>query len=325
MQRRELGPLGPVSALALGGGGIGRVYGDVDRDEAIATVRAAVDAGITLFDLAPTYGRDEAAPEAETLIGKAFRGGWPDGVAATTKVEILDGQPDAMRRRMRESLHASLTRLGVEQIALYVVHNDLRPDGGPDGPPTLSMSMFREVVRPEFERLVADGLIRGWGLTGVGHPAALLEAFTEDPRPAAVQCVVNANDSVGNLWVWGDAATPANAELRLAAAQRGIGVMAIRAVAAGALTGSLDRQEDDDDPAGREFAAAARFRSLAGQLGTSPAVLAYRYALSVGAVSTVVLGVKTRDELADALEAERAGALDEPMLVLIEACFTSAD
>jgi aryl-alcohol dehydrogenase-like predicted oxidoreductase len=204
-----------------------------------------------------------------------------------------------------------------------VLHNDLRPEGWPGDRPSLSMRMFREVVRPEFERLVADGLIRGWGLTGVGHPTALLEALADEPKPAAVQCVVNANDSVGNLWVWGDEAVPANAEIRLAAARHGVGVMAIRAVAAGALTGSLDRRPNGDDPAGREFAGAAHFRSLAQELGTSPAVLAYRYALSVGAVSTVVLGVKTRDELADALEAERAGALEEPALVQVEACFGS--
>jgi aryl-alcohol dehydrogenase-like predicted oxidoreductase len=325
MQRREFGPLGPVSVLSLGGGGIGRVYGDVARGEAIATIRAAVDAGVTLLDLAPTYGRDEAAPEAELVVGAAFRDGWPAGLGATTKVEILDGEPDAMRRRMRESLHASIARLGVDRVALYVLHCDLRPDGQVGRWPALSLRAFREVVRPEFERLVADGLIGGWGLTAVGHPAAVFEAVDEQPRPAAVQCVVNAGDSVGNLWLWGDEAATANAEIRRAAARSGVGVMAIRAVAAGALTASLDREAGGDDPAGREFAMAAGFRSLARDLGMPPAVLAYRYALSVDGVSTVVLGVKNRGELAEALEAERAGALPEPVLVQVQSCFGPAD
>ena len=60
MQNRPFGRLGDVSALTLGGGGIGNVWGSVERDEAIATVRAAVDAGITLIDVAPGYGTGEA-------------------------------------------------------------------------------------------------------------------------------------------------------------------------------------------------------------------------------------------------------------------------
>jgi aryl-alcohol dehydrogenase-like predicted oxidoreductase len=73
MQQRTFGKLGDISALTLGGGGIGQVWGPTSRAEAIATVRAAWEAGITLFDVAPSYGRGEA----EAVLGEAFGGRLP--------------------------------------------------------------------------------------------------------------------------------------------------------------------------------------------------------------------------------------------------------
>ena len=60
MQRTRLGRCFETARLTLGGGGIGQVWGSTDRDEAVATVRAAYEAGIDLFDMAPLYGRGEA-------------------------------------------------------------------------------------------------------------------------------------------------------------------------------------------------------------------------------------------------------------------------
>ena len=96
---RPFGRLGRVSALSFGGGGIGNVWGAVDRGEAEATVRAAVDAGITLIDLAPTYGPGELSPEAELVVGAAFGGRLPQGVRVTTKVMLTDRMPRDDHRR----------------------------------------------------------------------------------------------------------------------------------------------------------------------------------------------------------------------------------
>ncbi|MEM9359458.1 MAG: aldo/keto reductase, partial [Pseudomonadota bacterium] len=60
METRKLGQLWPVSVLALGGGGVGQLWGETTREECVATVRAAVDQGITLLDMAPRYGDGEA-------------------------------------------------------------------------------------------------------------------------------------------------------------------------------------------------------------------------------------------------------------------------
>ena len=60
MDQGNLGPLGPVSRLTLGGGGLGQLWGAMDRPECVATLRAAVDGGIDLIDLAYRYGNGEA-------------------------------------------------------------------------------------------------------------------------------------------------------------------------------------------------------------------------------------------------------------------------
>src|SRR5215472_15414847 len=79
MKKATLGPLGPVSRLTLGGGGIGQIWGETTREEAEATLRAAVDGGITLLDAAPLYRN------CETFIGETFGGRLPAGVRITTK------------------------------------------------------------------------------------------------------------------------------------------------------------------------------------------------------------------------------------------------
>src|SRR3954469_16219813 len=85
MQTRTLGPLGPVRALSLGGGGIGGTWGPRTRAEAVATVRSAVDAGVTLIDVAPAYGQGEA----ELVVGEAFESHTPPGVRIATKVALF--------------------------------------------------------------------------------------------------------------------------------------------------------------------------------------------------------------------------------------------
>ena len=309
MEARDFGRLGRVSALTLGGGGIGGVLGPTDRDEAVATVHGAIDAGITLLDLAPTYGPDS---EAEQVVGAALRESPAPEVMITTKVQLPDAEIDDLPGRMRWSLEASLARLGRDRIDLFLVHSWLRPAGGEiTAPRTLGWEHYVDEVVPAFTRLQEDGLIRGWGLTGVGHPSAIRVALTAEPCPYAVQMVVNALDLTGDMWIFGDDGQPENPALVAAAADAGVPVMAIRPVAAGALTDELDRDVDPDHPTYADFARAAGFRALAAELGQTPAALAHRYALSVPGVATVVLGVKNRTELAEVVAAEAQGPLTE--------------
>jgi aryl-alcohol dehydrogenase-like predicted oxidoreductase len=102
------------------------------------------------------------------------------------------------------------------------------------------------------------------------------------------------------------------------AAESNVGVMGIRAVAAGALTHEIDRSVKQNSAEARDFDRAVRFRAYAGDLGVSPAALAHRYALSMSGVDTVVLGVKNRQELNDCLQAEALPRLTADEMSQIE-------
>ena len=167
-----------------------------------------------------------------------------------------------------------------------------------------------------MERLKASGRIGAWGITGVGVPATILKALAHDPAPDVVQAVANLMDSAGGMRNFAEAAEPR--AIIAAAASRGVGVMGIRAVQAGALTGAIDRVLKESHPEAADYRRAAPFRDLAAELRVDPALLAHRYALSMTGVDTVVLGVKNRAELAACLEAEALGPLSQDEIARID-------
>jgi aryl-alcohol dehydrogenase-like predicted oxidoreductase len=122
MQYRELGTKGPtVSALGLGCMGMSGMYGPADRTEAIATIHAALDAGIMLFDTGDFYGMGHN----ELLIGEALRGVPRDRVVVSVKFGALrdpaggwsgfDGRPQAVKNYLAYTLQ----RLGLDHIDIY--------------------------------------------------------------------------------------------------------------------------------------------------------------------------------------------------------------
>ncbi len=314
MEQRAFGNLGTISALALGGGGTGQVWGATTRDEAIATTRAAIAGGITWLDLAPLYGNGEA----ETVVGEAFEGSLPAGVRVSTKCFLGNPPADEVYERLERSLSESLERMRLKRVDLFVLHGMIVPEErvGTKGYRGTPRMLFAEHVVPAFERLVASGRVGAWGITAIGVPGAVIETLEAAPPPAAAQVVVNLLDSPGGMKSFAEEAGPR--EILAAAAARGVGVMGIRAVQAGALTDALDRELAEDHPEMADFRRAAPFRALAKELGEGPASLAHRYALSVPGVSTVILGVKNRGELRDCLEAEAKGPLGPELMARID-------
>jgi aryl-alcohol dehydrogenase-like predicted oxidoreductase len=304
MQTRPFGPLEPVSALTLGGGGLGQVWGATTRGEAIATVLEAVERGITLLDMAPSYGRDG---EAERVIGEAFAGRLPAGVRVTTKYVLGSPPAPEVYPRLSQSLDASLARMRLDRVDVFLLHGMIDADAGEGATTRTNRGLFREAVVPAFERLRGEGRIGAWGITGVGFPSAILDVLENGPRPAVVQCIANVLDSPGGMKRFDEPARPR--EIIATAVRHGVGVMGIRAVAAGALTSAIDRELPAGSPELIDFERAAPFRAIAAGLGVSPAFLAHQYALSMAGLSTVVLGVKNREELRECLDAEAAGPL----------------
>lgn len=321
MQQRTLGPLGPVSALTLGGGGLGHLWGETTRAECVATVKAAVDGGITLLDMAPRYGDGEA----ELVVGEAFGGKLPNGVRVTTKC-LLGGTPAAeIEGRLRRSIERSLELMKLERVDLFFLHSNVAPDNHPmrahpDAATRVTpYSVFCETVRPAFGKLVAEGLIGAWGLTGIGQPDAIIKLLDERPHPAAVQCIANPIDSPGSLKFYDGPTKPR--EIMATAKANGVGVLGIRVVQAGALAAEIDRPLPADHPEVRDYNRGVRWRALAAEIGEDPADLAHRYALTMADVDTVVLGIKNRRELAMCLAAEARGPLDPALMARIDASF----
>jgi aryl-alcohol dehydrogenase-like predicted oxidoreductase len=316
MQLHKFGSLFPVSTLTLGGGGLGMLWGQTTFEECVATVHAAVAAGINLLDLAPRYGDGKA----ERVVGEAFGGRLPEGVHITSKCNLGNPAADRVERVLRQSIETSLRLLQRDKLDIFFLHSNVVPEGHPmwnaaDVSRFTSLKLFRSHVRPAFEKLKAEGLIGAWGLTGIGHPDAIIELLAEDPKPAAVQCIANLLDSPGGLKFYHEPAKPR--EVMAAARANGVGVMGIRAVQAGALTAAIDRDLPADHPEVRDFGLAAAFRALCAEIGENPAIVAHRYALGLP-IDTLVLGVKNRAELAGCVAAAEAGPLPADLVVRVD-------
>jgi len=308
MEQRRFGNLGQVSAPTLGGGGTGQVWGPTSQQEAVATVKAAVDWGITFLDAAPTYGDGKA----EDVIGEAFGGKLPDGVRVSTKCRLGNPRPEDVLARLRTSLDDSLARMKLERVDLFFLHNMIVADGD-DG---TSRTLFVDAVIPAFEILMKESRIGAWGITGIGVPDAILETIESDPPPQAIQAITNLLDSAGALQRFEGPAKPR--EIAASAHRRGVGIMGIRAVQAGALTSEFDRQLSDGHPDMADYRRAEPFRELCNELGESPAAVAHRYALSMDEIATIVLGVKNRAELLECVEAESKGRLAPEVIARID-------
>ena len=172
MQLRRLGKAGPqVSALGLGCMAMTNLYGAVDEGEAIATVRAALDAGANFLDTADAY----ADGKNEQLLARALADGYRAKAVVASKfgnVRTPDGKPAANGRPdyVIEACNKSLARLGIDVIDLYYQHR-------------VDASVPIEDTVGAMKRLVEQGKVRHLGLSEAG-PATLRRAAAVHPIAA---------------------------------------------------------------------------------------------------------------------------------------------
>lgn len=320
MQQKQLGQLFDVSRYTLGGGGIGQVWGSTSQGEAIKTVKAAYEAGINLFDMAPLYGNGEA----EKVMGLAFPDGYPDTVLLTTKCLLGAANGEDIERILSRSLQQSLVLLKRDYVDIFILHGYVVPDNWQTNIPqallskiAVTLSVFNNHVIPAFEKLKQSGRIRAWGVTAVSTQVTNLDIISAQKRPDVVQCVSNLLDSAGSMAIAAEKPDP-RAVIQHAR-EHSVGVMGVRAVAAGSLTSVIDRPVEPNSAEQVDFERAAPFRLIAAEMGVSPAQLAHQYALSMPGIETVVLGVKNREELAECLAAEATPALEASVMQRIDA------
>jgi len=288
MKKNPFGALGEVSRLTLGGGGIGQAWGPTSREEAIATLRAAVDGGIDLLDTAPLYRN------CESIVGETFGGRLPAGLRITTKCGLGSPEPEQVERALTQSLEGSLAAMKIDYVDIFFLHSNICADAyvyanRPDLQNSYATrwTIYAEHVIPAMEKLKAAGKIASWGITGSGVPDAILRALRHSHQPGYVQAVTNLLDSAGSLRRYADPARPR--DIIAAANARGVSVLGIRAVQAGALTAEVDRELSPNNPDRKDFERAAPFRALCKEIGMDPAIVAHRYALSMQGVATVIV------------------------------------
>jgi aryl-alcohol dehydrogenase-like predicted oxidoreductase len=295
MQTRPLGTTGPqVSALGLGCMGMSALYGEADRGESIATVHAALDAGITLLDTGDFYGMGHN----EMLIGEALRtapAGARERALLSVKFGALrgpdgawagyDGRPAAVRN----FLAYSLQRLGVDHIDVYRI---ARVD--PDVP-------IEETVGAIAE-LVEAGFVRHIGLSEVG---------AETIRRAAATAPITDLQIEYSLFSRGieERILPATREL-------GISITAYGVLSRGLLGGHWRRGRElaaDDfrsrsprfsgDNLERNLELVEALRTVADRKGVSVAQAAIAWVLAQGTDIVPLVGARTRERLAESLGA----------------------
>ena len=314
MEQRPLGTTGlTVSALGFGCGAVGGLMVGGDPAEQRQAVSRALDAGITYFDTAASYGDGLS----EEHLGQVMRdlGTWSKVVVGTKfRVRVEDVADPAAA--VRASVEKSLKRLGRADVDVLHLHNPIAL-GARAGSQSIDMGTAVHEVARVLQDLVAAGLARHAGFTGLGDTAALREVVLAEPFET-VQTYFNVlNPSAGFT---GHAGGQQDFEgLIDSAARAGRGVIAIRVLAAGAAAAVPGRATNAGDPGGNlagggsytsDLERAAGLSKLAGALGLEgPVELAIRFGLSKPGVSTVLVGYSTLAHLEEAIRFTERGPL----------------
>ncbi|HLF76276.1 MAG TPA: aldo/keto reductase [Dehalococcoidia bacterium] len=309
METRRFGSTGlTVSALGFGCGAVGGLMTRGAPDDQVAAVKRALDAGITYFDTASMYGEGRS----EENLGRVLRtlGAW-DKVVVGTKVRLSEADLTDPAQSVRASIVASLHRLGRQRVDLLQLHN---PIGGERG--TVTLEQAREIAGV-LRDLVQEGRIDHVGFTGIGATDDLHQVVNEGLFET-VQCYFNAaNPSSGHAGVAGGGQDMRG--LIGAAQAKGMGVIAIRVMAAGALLGTPNPAplSGGGGPAlltggeyERDMQRAQAMEPLAKELGLESVLeLSLRLVLAKQGVSTALVGYSDMTQLEDAIRWAERGPL----------------
>jgi aryl-alcohol dehydrogenase-like predicted oxidoreductase len=284
-----------------------------DAAEQRQAVSRALDAGITYFDTAASYGDGLSEEHLGQVMGAL--GAWSK-VVVGTKVRVPQADFQRPAPAIRASLEASLKRLGRSDVDVFHLHNPIALTARP-GSQSMDLSTAVGEVARGMQAVVDAGLARHAGFTGLGDSTALREVLLAEPFHT-VQSYFNVlNPSAGFT---GHAGGQQDFEgLIDSAAAAGRGVIAIRVLAAGAAAGDPRRSANAGDPGGglvsggsyaADLARAERLSALADELSMDgPVELAIRFALAKEGVSTVLVGYSTLGHLEDAIRFAERGPL----------------
>jgi len=323
MQYRPLGRTGlRVSQLGFGCGAVGGLLVRGERAEQRRVVARAIELGVTYFDTARSYGDGLS----ETNLGAVLKELGTD-VLVGTKVDLRGAEMERIEEAVAASLEASLRRLQRERVDLIQLHNPV----GRERDAERNWVTAEDVVRigAAFERLIAQGKASHWGMNGLGETEAVHRAMHASGAETIQSCYNLLNPSAGMRapldWPFQD-----YAGLIDRASETGVGVIGIRVLAGGALSGSASRhplaaQSVSPIATGSSLAAdadaAQRFSFLVAEgYADSLVEAAIRFALSKPELSTALVGISSLEQLETAVASANRGPLpDEALTRLPEA------
>jgi aryl-alcohol dehydrogenase-like predicted oxidoreductase len=317
MQLRVFGRSGmKLSVLGFGCGAVGgfMVRGDPAEQERV--IARAIAAGVNYFDTAVQYGDGES----EKNLGRVLQKLKPANAIVGTKVRIPPSEYGRIADAVTTSLEGSLARLDLDRVDIFHLHNPITERGG--GSALSVRDVLGEVV-PALERLRAQGKIGFLGMTAVGDTAALRQVIEAGAFDSA-QIVYNMlNPSAAEPLPKN---YPAQDYGRLfdATQAAGVGVVGIRVLAGGALSGSLERHPiagPAPAPIGSALSydadvdRARRLMPLVKEgFAASLTEAATRFALSHPAIGTILVGMASPQQFEDALAAVQKGPLPQAAL-----------
>jgi aryl-alcohol dehydrogenase-like predicted oxidoreductase len=317
MQMRVFGRTGmKLSVLGFGCGAVGGFMVRGDPAEQERTVARAIAAGVNYFDTAVQYGDGES----EKNLGRVLQNLKPADVVVGTKVRLPPGDFGRIADAAAKSLEGSLARLRLERVDIFHLHNPVTEQGGSTA---LSVRQVLDDVVPAFERLRQQGKIRFFGMTGVGDTAALHQLIDAGVFDSA-QIVYNMLNPSAAIVL--PESYPAQDYRRLFdhTKANGVGVVGIRVLAGGALSGSAERHPiagPAPEPIGSALSYDAdidRARRLSPLVqegfAASLTEAATRFAISHPAMGTILVGLATPQQFEDSLAAVEKGLLPQAAL-----------
>jgi len=286
---RRLGQFGPsVFPLALGCMGMSGIYGATDDGESVATIHAAIDAGVNLLDTGDFYGMGHS----EMLVGRALRIG-RDEVLLSVKFGAqrspsgawmgFDGRPAAVKT----SLAYSLRRLGVDYIDIY-------------RPARLDPNVPIEDTIGAIADMVKEGYVRHIGLSEMGADTIRRAASVHPISDLQIEYALISRSPEAKIF-------PALEELGIAATT--YGTLSRGLLSGSPLTGKGDYRAHlprfSGDNLAQNQRLAARLAEIAGDRGITPVQLAIAWVLAKQSWIVPVIGARTRAQVSESL-----GALD---------------
>ena len=312
MEMRVFGRTGlRLSVLGFGCGAVGGLMVRGDPLDQERTVARAMAAGVNYFDTAVQYGNGES----EKNLGRVLHKLKPSDTVIGTKVRLPSASFGRIADAVATSLEESLTRLRRDQVDIFHLHNAITETGGGE---TLSVRQVLDGIVPTFERLRQQGKTRFLGLTAVGDTAALHQVIDAVAFDSA-QVVYNMLNPSAACELPKNYPAQDYRQLFEQTRQAGVGVIGIRVLAGGALSGSTDRHpiaSPPPEPIGSamsydaDVARARRLMPLVKEgFAASLTEAATRFAISHSGIGTILVGIATPHQFEDALAAVAKGPL----------------